>query len=154
MTSWSRRKNGLIRKIRLISQFMMSQRGYQTITIHILFNVSRSKGYQTLKLGQVVEYNKRNKFLQNSYRKWDWETSSRLLFVFWKNATWDKSKQFAAQFQSLSIVFNLANKNKIKKTLECRSRDMLHFDFLKNGLGLDYSPHFMHDLSRKMFLKF
>ena len=33
---WSCRENGLIRKIRLISNFMTSQSGYQTMTIHIL----------------------------------------------------------------------------------------------------------------------
>ena len=36
MTFWSCIKNGLIRKIRLTSKFMMSQPGLQTIAIHIL----------------------------------------------------------------------------------------------------------------------
>ena len=40
MTFWTCRKNGLIRKIRLISEFMMSQPGQQTIAIHILPNIS------------------------------------------------------------------------------------------------------------------
>ena len=35
LTFWSCRKNSLIRKIRLISQFMMSQPGVQTTTLHI-----------------------------------------------------------------------------------------------------------------------
>ena len=51
LTFWSCRKNGLIRKIRLISKFMTSQPGQQTITIHILPNVSRSKGNQAMKFG-------------------------------------------------------------------------------------------------------
>ena len=42
---------------------MISQPGLQTITIHILSNISRSKGNQ-MKLGQLIEYNKRNIFLQ------------------------------------------------------------------------------------------
>ena len=37
---------------------MASQPGYQTITIYILPNISRSKSNQTLKFGQVIEYNK------------------------------------------------------------------------------------------------
>ena len=37
-------KSGLIRRIRLISKFVTSQPGKQTIAIHILFNISRSKG--------------------------------------------------------------------------------------------------------------
>ena len=42
-------KSGLIRRIRLISKFVTSQPGKQTIAIHILFNISRSKGNQTMK---------------------------------------------------------------------------------------------------------
>ena len=37
-------KNGLIRKIRLILKFMTSQPGKQTISMHILPNISRNKG--------------------------------------------------------------------------------------------------------------
>ena len=44
---------------------MMSQVGYQTITIHILLNISQSKNNQPMKLGQVIEYIKRNIFLKN-----------------------------------------------------------------------------------------
>ena len=39
---------------------MTSQPGQQTVTIHILSNISRSKGNQTTKFGQLIEYNKRN----------------------------------------------------------------------------------------------
>ena len=58
------RKNRLIRKIRLISKFMMLQPGQQAITIHIMPNISRGKGNQALTFGQLIEYNKRNIFLQ------------------------------------------------------------------------------------------
>ena len=67
MTFLSRRKNGLIRKIRLIPKFMTSQPGSQTIMIGILFNISQSKGSETMKLGQLIENNKRNIFLQKLY---------------------------------------------------------------------------------------
>ena len=63
------KKNGLIRKIRLISKFITSQPAKERITMHILSNISRSKGNQTLKFGQVKEYNKRNIFLRKSCRK-------------------------------------------------------------------------------------
>ena len=39
--------------------------GYQTIVIHILPNISRSKGNQTMKFGQLTECNMRNVFLEN-----------------------------------------------------------------------------------------
>ena len=68
-TFWSCRKNGLIRKIMLTSKFMTSQPGLQTIAIHILPNISQSKGNQTMKFGQLIEYNKRNIFLQKLCRK-------------------------------------------------------------------------------------
>ena len=64
MTFWLCRKSGLIRKIRLTSKVMTSQHGLQTIGIHILPNISQSKGNQTTKFGQVIEYNKRNTFHQ------------------------------------------------------------------------------------------
>ena len=44
---------------------MTSQRGKQTIAIHILPNISRSKGNQTIKFGQFIEYNTRSLFLKN-----------------------------------------------------------------------------------------
>ena len=56
---------------------MMSQPGYQTFVIHILLNISRSKGTQTMKFGQLVEYNIRNIFHEKSYTKCGGETSSR-----------------------------------------------------------------------------
>ena len=43
---------------------MTSQPGLQTIAIHILPNISQSKGNQKKKFGQIIEYNKRNIFLQ------------------------------------------------------------------------------------------
>ena len=62
-------KNGLIRKITLILKFVMSQPGYQTTTIHIFANISRSKGNQTTKIGQLIEYNVRNISVKKSYTK-------------------------------------------------------------------------------------
>ena len=44
---------------------MMSQPGLQTIAIHILPNITQSKGNQTMKFSQLIENNKRNIFLQN-----------------------------------------------------------------------------------------
>ena len=40
LTFWSYRKQGLIRKIRFTSKFMMLQAGLQTIAIHLLLNIS------------------------------------------------------------------------------------------------------------------
>ena len=48
---------------------MTSQPGLQTITIHILTNNSLSKDNQTMKFGQLLEYNKRNIFIQKLCEK-------------------------------------------------------------------------------------
>ena len=58
---------------------MMSQPSLETISIHIIPNVSQSKYNQAMKFGQLIEYNKRNIFLQKLYGKWGWETSPRPL---------------------------------------------------------------------------
>ena len=39
------------------------------MAIHIWVNISRNKGNQTMKLGQLIEYNKRNIFLQKLSKK-------------------------------------------------------------------------------------
>ena len=43
---------------------MTSQPGLQTIAIYILPNISQSKGNKAMKFGQLIEYNKKNYFLQ------------------------------------------------------------------------------------------
>ena len=108
-----------------------------------------------MKFGQLIEYNKRNVFLQKSCKKWGSEASSTLFFFFFlkKNFKWGKSKSSSAWIQHISIAFNLAyNKNKLYKTLDYWSRDILNFHFLKKDLGIVFSIHFVYDFSRKMFL--
>ena len=68
----------MIRKINWISNFVTSQPGQQSILKHILTNISRSKGNETMKFGQLIEYNIRNIFLEKSYTKCGGETSPRL----------------------------------------------------------------------------
>ena len=47
------------------------------IVIHILANILRNKGNQTMKFGQLIECNMRNVFLEKSYTKCGGETSPR-----------------------------------------------------------------------------
>ena len=54
----------------------MSQSRKQTITIHILPNIS-SKSNQLMKFGQLIEYNMRNIFLEKPYPKCSGETIPR-----------------------------------------------------------------------------
>ena len=48
---------------------MTSQTGSQTSTIHILLNISRSKGNETMNFDQVIVYKNRKSFFQKSYKK-------------------------------------------------------------------------------------
>ena len=57
-------KNDLIRKVKLISKFTTSQPGIERVTLHILLNISSIKGNQKMRFGQIIEYIKRNIFLQ------------------------------------------------------------------------------------------
>ena len=44
------------------------------------------------------------------------------------------------------------NKNKLYKSLDNWSRDILNFNFPEKGLRLVSPPHFVYDFSRKMFI--
>ena len=71
-------KNRLIKRIRLISNFITLQPGYLMIVIHILPKISRSKDNQTMKFVQLIECNIRHIILGKSFTKCCGETSSRL----------------------------------------------------------------------------
>ena len=47
---------------------MTPQSGKQTIAIHLLTNISRSKDNQTMKFGRLIEYNMRKIFLEKLKR--------------------------------------------------------------------------------------
>ena len=67
---------------------MTSQPGYQTITTHILPNVSRIKGHQTMKFRQLIEYSKIILFFFNQAEK----EAGRLApdrFLFFKKALYE-----------------------------------------------------------------
>ena len=104
--------------------------------MHILHNISRSKDNQTVKFGQLTQQNKKNFFLQKSCTKWDRETSSSLVSIYFDNL------KFAH------------NKNKLYKTWNYCSEDMLKFYFFENVLEIVPPPHLMHHFCRKIFLMF
>ena len=56
---------------------MTSQPGKQTIVIHILPNILRSTGNQTMRFGQLIECNMRNILLEKLYTKCGGESSPR-----------------------------------------------------------------------------
>ena len=56
---------------------MTSQPGKEIIVKHILPNISRSKNNQTMKFGQLIEYNMRNIFIEKFFWKCRVETILR-----------------------------------------------------------------------------
>ena len=56
---------------------MTSQPAKQTVTIHIVPDISGSKGNQTIKFGQLIEHKMRKHFHENPYAKCDGETILR-----------------------------------------------------------------------------
>ena len=58
---------------------MTPQPGLQTIAIHAFPNISRSKSNQTMKFGQLIEYNMGNIFIEKSYKKRTGKTIPRTL---------------------------------------------------------------------------
>ena len=65
--------------------------GLQTISIHILPNISQSKGNQTMKFGQLIELNKRNIF-QKLCRNEPWRLVPGLFLFFYKSLLLGESK--------------------------------------------------------------
>ena len=65
---------------------MTSQPDKQTIEIHILNNISRSKDNQAMKFAQLIEYNMENIFIEKSYEDYRniLKLSSRPLFISYK----------------------------------------------------------------------
>ena len=89
----------MIRKKILISKFMTSQSGEQSIAIHVLPNISRIKGNHAMKSGQLIEYHMRNIFLENSYTERVGETiPMHIPILFPKNQiciyVWVRSLKF------------------------------------------------------------
>ena len=83
---------------------MSPQSGLQTIAIHILLNISQSKGNQRMKFGQLIEYCKTNIFLQKLCRKSGKQTSSKRFFLF----SFLKKAQYEVKASGLQLSLQLA----------------------------------------------
>ena len=102
-----------MRKIRLISKFITPQYGEQRIKIHILTNISRSKGNQILKFGQGKQCSKRNIFFKN----YGENEAGRLiadLFLFFKKPI------FEVNASGLQLSFNQFRKSSTWQTIKSK----------------------------------
>ena len=78
---------------------MTLQPGLQTIRMHILPNISQTKSSQTMKVCQLIEYNKRNIFLNYAENE-----GGRLvpnLFLFFQKA------EYEVKTSGLQLSFNI-----------------------------------------------
>ena len=131
---------------------MTSQSGKQTSAIHILLNISRSKGYQTMKFGLLIGYNMRNIFLEKSYTKCGGEAIPR---PFSKNQNW--AFLWINSLKFYTVVFTAWRVESYRNILKirCRSLAFTWFEaFLKNKewSGTSFSNSFSAFFWRKMFL--
>ena len=117
--------------------------------MHMLRNISRSKGHQKMTFGPLTEYNKRNIFCKNhglGRLVFFFFKKKKKLFVRWKQVVCSLLSKY---FDSPQLAYN---KNKLYKTLNYWSRDMLNLNFSEKGLGLISTLHFVYNVSTKMFL--
>ena len=79
---------------------MTSQTAQQIIAIHILPNISRSKGCRTMKFVQLIEYNIANIFLEKSPTNCDGEPSTRTFYKKQKlSISQDQQSEMLLSFQ-------------------------------------------------------
>ena len=102
-----------------------------------------------MKFGQVIQYNKRNIFIEISAGN-EGGRLVRDFFCLFKKV-WYEVKASGVSYKL--IVLNLAySKCELYKTLDYCSPDTLNFDFLEKGLEIVSPSHFMYGFSRKMYL--
>ena len=77
----------MIKELGLISKLITSETEQQTITVHILPNISRTKGKQAMKFVQLIEYNMIN-ILKNHAKI---VVGKLVSDAFMKNQIWDIS---------------------------------------------------------------
>ena len=127
---------------------MASQTGKQTIAIHILCNIWRSKGNQTMKYGQLIEFNKRNIFLKKSYTRFGEKLFSD---SFLKNENWAYPWINCLKFCTvcLFIVFQVEDYQNILKLI-CRPLAFTSYKFfLKKRSGASLPASFWAWLLKK-----
>ena len=117
----------------------------------ILLNMSRSKDNQAMKLGQLIENNMRNIFLEKSYKD---VVEKLFLDSFLKNQIlaylWINSLQFYTVYFYYTPSWGLSKCIETKLQNSCFYLIESFSD--KSSLKLVSLPHFLPDLSRKKFL--
>ena len=93
---------------------MTSQAEKQAIAINILPNISRCTDSQTMKFGQLIEYNMRNIFLETSHTKCSGEAITRPFPE--KSKLSISSDQYSKVLYSLFLLYAKLKLSKYIKT--------------------------------------
>ena len=110
---------------------MTSQTGQQTITLHVLPNISRSKGNHTIKFGQLIECSMSNIFPEKSCTNCCGQTSPRPFFKKSKLSISLSYQQSEASYSLFLLYVQVDNYQKILK-LRCQPVPTLSYKaFLK-----------------------
>ena len=120
---------------------MTSRSRKQTIAIHILPSISRSKSNQTMKGGHLLES---RILIQKSFAKFGGETSSRPFS--------EKPKVSAFSNQQFKVLYSLFLLHAKLRTIEIydnQAADHLLLPHMKlkkkSGLKVVFLPHFLHN---------
>ena len=106
---------------------MTSQTGKRIITMHILFNNSRSKDNQTMKFCQLIEYNIRGIFLEKSYTECGGGTSPRPYLSAYISLSYISLDQQPENLFRLFLLYVQADCYRNILSLRCRSFDFKAF---------------------------
>ena len=124
--------------------------------IHILPNISRNKGNQTMKFGQLIGYNMKNIFLEKSLIKCGKRPLSKDPLSpdpFLKNQNWAYLWINSLKFYTFS--FNCMPSWGLAKYIETKLQNTCFYLMLffkkKKGLELIFLPHFLRDFREKYF---
>ena len=133
---------------------MTSRTGQQIITIHISFNIARTKNSKTMKFGQIEEYNTKNIFLGKSYTKCEGEATSRPFYEKSKNQHWAYSGSTIWNVINLFLLYVQVEVYRNILKLRCWPLAFtLYKAFLKKrSLELVSLLHFLHAFWEKAFL--
>ena len=137
------------RKARITSKFMTSSTEKQIIKIHILANIPRSKGNQTVKFDLLIEYNIRNIFLEKSYLKCGGKTSQTVFEEKIKlSISLDQQSEILCGL--LLLYFHVKDYQNIMKLRYGPLLPYLKF-FQKTGQEVVSLPNFLQDIWGKVF---
>ena len=115
------------------------------MAIRILCNNARTKDNQTMKLGHLIKYNKRNVFYEKSYAKCHGETIPRLF----------SKKIKILWIVKPNVLYNLLLLYTKLRTIETKLETACFYfiySFFKKAkryLELVFLPHFWHDFFEK-----